>query len=221
LTTDSDDPRKTLIYEAQKFRNWADRTYPAGVTRHGEWECEYDDWGSLYSAYVSHLGRYDPQDWKTEDLDLLLYVLARDNENQTLQAELEKRSAHLIEMAKLALSRSCDYEARWQIADALGNLKGSLVDPLLELFFSDEHEYVRRRALLSLGRIGSLKTEELVPNAWQTGDEYQRMSALASLNSMNSPLLPMYLKLAEQDGRQYLLREALRIRAERARGTRP
>lgn len=206
------DPRQALKDEVAAFREWANERFPAGSHRHGEWECDYENWPGLYSAYGSHLEQYRAEQWTTEDADLLLYALARDNEIQTIQIELERKPPHLLELARISLIRTCDYEARWQLADALPSIRERSVEPVLEMFFADEHEYVRRIALLSLGKIGSLKVEEFAPKAWQSEDEYHRMCALFALRDISSPQLPAYLEMAAADGREYLLEAAARIR---------
>jgi hypothetical protein len=45
-----------------------------------------------------------------------------------------------------------DYDAKWQLAYGLSHLKDfkSTAEALLQEFIKDEHEYVRRRALLAL-----------------------------------------------------------------------
>src|SRR5579884_1252922 len=152
--------REQFENETKRFERWANREYP-NLPRHGEWECEYWEWQALYSSCRAHLDTYTPQEWTEDDSDMLLYVLARDNEVQLIQSELENRPEHLAALAKLALSIPCDRDARWQLADSLGKVAIAGRESLLEQYFGDGDEYVRRRALLSLGRIGSSKVDVL------------------------------------------------------------
>ena len=65
---------------------------------------------------------------------------------------------------------------------------------------------------MALGNIKSVKVETLVGQAWDSGDEYQRMAVLDALHNLQSPRLARYLELAQEDGRKYLTGFADRIR---------
>ena len=108
---------------------------------------------------------------------------------------------------------SKDPDAKWQLADALGKWIPDAQDaePLLERFFEDEHEYVRRRALIALGDRGSMRAEALAFRAWTTDEEYQRIAALGALRSINSAAFGQYLALALQDGREHLRNYAKKL----------
>jgi hypothetical protein len=83
----------------------------------------------------------------------------------------------------------------------------------------DEHEYVRRRALESLAKVGSPAVEELALDAWHRPDEDQehaRMMVLHCLDHIGSLLLEPLLAEAERDGRQYLREFAQGLRPRRS-----
>lgn len=84
---------------------------------------------------------------------------------------------------------------------------------LLIHFAYDADEYVSRRALIALGKLKSERTEQLAERAWQTGHEYQRIAALWALKDVGSSKLGDYLLQAEEDGREYVVRNAIEIRA--------
>lgn len=75
-----------------------------------------------------------------------LFALARDNEAEVILDMLIEYPAFLLTLAKSALAYP-EYDARWQIAAALGQLKGREADSLLSQFMQDDNEYVRRRAI--------------------------------------------------------------------------
>lgn len=89
------------------------------------------------------------------------------------------------------------------------------LEPILLALADDADEYVRRRVLMVLADAGSPRSVALALNAWESGEEYQRMACLHVLQRLDSPRLPAYLDLAEQDGRQYLVGIAQRIREQR------
>ncbi len=204
--------RSRLLRETNLFKLWATQNFPGGAG-FGEWECDYPEWDRVYSATLSHLNTYSPAEWDSADIDCLLYVLARDNEVENIKYELERRPGHLLSLSRLALSRPSDWEARWQLADGLSKLPPNESVPVLEQYFRDEHEYVRRRALLALAKLESPRAEELAILAWASGDEYHRMCAISALYRLKSPLLSRYLSMADEDGREHLVGCAARIRA--------
>lgn len=201
-----------LAAAAAAFRLWAER-FPTGG-RCGEWEAEYEDWSQVYAAVVRFLDANSPNCWDDEAILDLLYLLARDNETELIRDNLVDRPAHLQVLAQTGL-RSNERDARWQLADALGEDAVPDKDALslLQRFFEDADEYVSRRALLSLGRRQAPVAEALAIRAWHTGFEYQRIAALHVLASLCSPLLPHYLRLADKDGRKHLVSNASSVRS--------
>lgn len=192
----------------QRFRSWAER-YP---TKHGEWECDYEDWTEIETAFDACLDAWSPQDWTNEIVELMLYAIARSNETQRLINQLRTRPLQLLALARAGL-RAPDPQARWQLAHAVGKWISDAeeAEPLLERYFGDEDEYVSRRALIALGDRGSSRAEALALRAWKTGHEYQRMAALGALRSINSAAFGRHLALALEDGREYLVNFATKF----------
>ncbi len=142
----------------EEFRAWA-KDYP-GRDQSGEWECAYEQWPKITTVVCACLDACPPQQWDDEVVHLLLYILARDNEAEVLKSELTSRPAHLLALARAGI-QSAERDARWQLADALGEPDFSAMEaePLLLCFVNDHDEYVSRRALLALGRRHSPKAE--------------------------------------------------------------
>jgi HEAT repeat protein len=147
------------------------------------------------------------------DINIIFYLLARDNVDEVIKDELVCRPLHLLKIAKAA-PLSAERDARWQIADALGHVDAidHDVEQLLEPLLQDLDKYVSRRALMALTRRKSTSLDVWAVRAWDTGHEYQRMAALEALEAKASPLLIPYLNQAENDGRKYLVRLAREIR---------
>ncbi len=85
------------------------------------------------------------------ELELLLYALARDNEDEHVLETLEQFPAIAAQIADAAVTFS-DPDARWQAAVLAGRI--GLVAVLLR-FLDDEAEYVRRRAGFALQEMES------------------------------------------------------------------
>jgi HEAT repeats len=202
----------TLLYqEVIKFREWVSSVkYLNSETLNVEDGCCYSEWWNLCQVILSFLTTSTNEDWSNQEVGDILYVIGWDNECEYLTDQIEENSDVLIKLADLALN-SAQYDAKWQLADRLGNLATESAELLLLKFVNDEHEYVRRRALLALGRMKSPQAEALAEKSWETGEEYQRIAALWVLNDISSNKLLDYLQKAIEDGRHFVLRNAHQI----------
>ena len=155
-----------LMLEVARFQDWAlgydqsDGRYEYGS---GEWECNYDRWSELYDAVLKYAASGSVKAWPDEAMKAVLYAVARDREDQYLAEEIRVRhSATLVALAEAVLTGG-EADAKWQLAEELGRLCPASVEVerLLLILARDEHEYVRRRALEALNRIGSSAVEQL------------------------------------------------------------
>ena len=209
-----------LKYEIELFRQWAALYLES--PRSGEWECDYDRWGNIWTALDQFLEEVSFEQWNQEVTGGILYVIARDNEIENSLDALAGDPQRLLFLARAALN-STEVDAKWQIANRLGDLpeRISEVEPILLEFIerspfcdkTDRNEYVSRQALLALGRLKSTKAEKLAEVAWGAGYEYQRIAALHVFYEIGSSQLENYLQLAESDNSLYLRQNAALLRA--------
>lgn len=166
-----------LEAEVVRFRLWAD-AYPA-TWRSGEWECDYEDWPSLYAAFDAFVSSTPYQRWTGETVEMVLYAIARDNEIGYLLQQISTNADTLISLAEYAVTSPEKY-AKSQFVTELGHssLRTQPVERLLVRFAHDPDEYVRRLAMIALADIGSSYARDFVGSAWETGCEHQRMAAL-------------------------------------------
>lgn len=206
-----DQLRQKVLDEASRFREWA--TDHAGPS--GEWELDYGSWDAVLDAFTSFVGACSYETWNDEITQAILYLVARDNEAEFFVDVLAEAPDRLLLLAGAAI-RYPESDARWQLADRLGDLREHMAEAesLLVHFAQDEDEYVRRRAVMALGRLGSRHVERLAQAAWNTGDEYQRMAILDALHALGSPKLREYLDRARVDGRHYLVSFARKIESD-------
>lgn len=145
----------TLATEVTKFREWAivqqsphTPGYSPGQFLYGagEWECNYPDWHSLYTAIDDFLAAASHRTLTDTELELLLYVLARDNEDERVLYTLEEFPSIAMQLVQAAVSFP-DTDARWQAAVLAGCIGAAVV---VRQFLNDEAEYVRRRAAAAL-----------------------------------------------------------------------
>jgi hypothetical protein len=141
----------TLAAEAAKFRQWAScRQSPdfrPDQHSHGaEWECDYEHWETLYAAVDDFLAAAAHRTLAVEELELLLYVLARDNEDERVLETLQRFPGIAAQVAEAAV-RFPDDDARWQAAVLAGRIGSAAA---VRRFLDDEAEYVRRRAGFAL-----------------------------------------------------------------------
>lgn len=201
----------SLPFEIEKFKRWAS-IEPA--PRYGEWECDYDNWPELYAATLGFIQSSNSECWSEHDVNDILYVIARDNEDAYLVEELSSMPDRLLFLATAAVS-SKENDAKWQFARQLGELTKHKADAerLLLLLIEDHDEYVSRISLLALAALRSPHTEQLAIRAWSSGQEYQRIAALWALKNIESPKLPEYLQLARADGRNTVVSNAEEIQS--------
>ena len=189
--------KEQLADAVQQFRAWADANSGTG----GEWEQDYPEWDSLYRAANAVInGSCD--DWDDETKQWLLYAIARDNEIRLLASNLTEKQVDLLATYSL---KTNERDGKWQLAQQMRRFRlNPERERVLFAYEQDAEEYVRRTALMVLGDLGSVHTENLAFVAWESGDQYQRMACLHSLARIESPALEKYLDMAEQDGREYL-----------------
>ncbi len=201
-----------LAEEIALFRIWAGPRLNNG--EYSCWETDYGCWPQVKSAFEEFLQKQPFHEWDSRTMSDILYIIARDNDSPSLARAVAEEPERLLFLAQAAV-KSSEGDAKWQFAVEMSRLDRQQypVEPLLLALFQDEDEYVRRQALMALGRMRSPLAEGLVSAAWETGYEYQRMAALQILNDLNSPQLTSYLEEAEQDSSQHLSAFAARLKA--------
>lgn len=198
--------------EVRRFRDWADSVEHRSLI----WEMNYPDWHRLQTAFLTFLDQTDKANWDEQDWQNVLYAVARDNENKYFIGAISDDPS-LLKSVSLKVLESDETDARWQIAECLGReAELEFAEPILLILAEDADEYVRRRSLWALSVLGSKEVERLAILAWETGLLYQRIGALHALSEIGSTKLHHFLALAIQDGRPYLVSNALKLRAERA-----
>jgi len=182
-------------------------------TGYYNWEDDYPNWNDVSGLFIKILNEVPLSNWTNDLLNNMLYVLSRDHESEVLAMELVKSPQHLILLGQYGKSYT-DYKARWQLCYYLSEvyqLEPMAEDIILHYVQNDPEEYVRRRALLSLGYIKSKYAEENALKAWSTNLEYQKIGALEVLHQINSIYLEQYLKKALNDESDYVRQNAERI----------
>jgi hypothetical protein len=187
-----------LHIEVEKLRAWLATN---------RWVDQYDGWwstGGVVSALQEFLADVPAADWSVDDVTDVLYILEQSSTDYIAGLVTQSESMAL-EVAKHSLERSGI--AGDDIAEQLAHCsdRRDEAEALLLKFSQSDHERTRRMALLSLAALESAAVPTLAVAAWKTGDEYQRMGALSALKTVGSDLFPIYLTLAEQDGREHLV----------------
>ena len=207
-------PALPLPEEIARFRSWA-----APRLVDGEYSCrevDYPNWFQIKHAFGEFLSDEPFRRWDDRTISDVLYIVARDNDSPSLAHALAEDVERLLYLAEAAVVSS-ERDAKYQFADELSRLDRSEypIEPILLALLQDEDEYVRRLALIALGRIHSPLAEALALAAWENGEEYQRMVALQILHDLSSRWVGDYLVKAEQDESQYVRKYAARLKAER------
>jgi hypothetical protein len=212
------DPTTRFMAEVQAFRDWA-AAYGPDKEISSCWGCYYQGWYGLHDAAEEFCRRRPFASWSPDEMDAMLYALARDEDGRTLSRLIREASPSLV----LDLVEQCcprgERNARWQLADELGRVGevGGRRDAALLRLADDEDEYVRRRAMLSLLALRHPDVERLAIESWsRPADAWSQLSArrmtLHVLDDLGSVHLQRFLDEAERDGRPELTAEAAEIR---------
>lgn len=220
----AEDIRTRLLEQAKRFHQWQETTYPGKTAGElgGEWEVDYPYWDDAYHAFCLVLTQMDAEMADGILLDEMIYLIARDNEAEGF---IQQATSHPKWFERLCrhTAVSNENEAKWQFAAYLPECPcGQEVKNMILDFANDPNEYVNRRALLAMPALRPDCVEQFAPLFWERNcyspelQQYQRIVVLTSLNAIHSSLLPQYLELSKQDGRNYLLEHAERIERELA-----
>ena len=209
-----------IFAEIEKFKKWAEAYSDIPQDeRGGEWECDYSDWPIIWTEFETFLNDSHYSNWTDEEINNVLYIIARDNECNSIIELLSEKPKTLEFIAKEGLNFD-SHDTKWQIVEMLYKLENkSDAEQLVEKYLKQDIEYVSRMAIKTLGRLKSNLTEKYCEKAWEWNkndpmSEYQRMMALTVLFEFGSPLTSKYIKLAKEDGREYLVRQAINIENE-------
>lgn len=141
-----------LAREVERLKSWRVGGAPdaLGLGHGAEWESNYPHWPELLDAVQAVINQ--PEAIDDELADLVLFVLARDNEDELVADMLKESPATLRRLLSAALQYQ-DAQARWQIAAILPSaLKGEAEGSLVQLG-NDTNDYVRRRASIALSQL--------------------------------------------------------------------
>lgn len=199
---------------ATRLRDWVRSAYPTGDLP-TNWEEGFLGWNDLYKTFTAVMRNTSREEWDEDTVDLMLFAIGCDNEAEWLADELAVHPAAMLHLAEQAIDFP-EWEAKWQITYelSLADVPLEQAESLLQRFARDEHEYVRRRAMLALAYIHSPQVEELVGPAWDSGEEYQRIAVLCALDIIDSPRLMEYAERAAADGRESLAKYAAAIQKD-------
>ncbi|MDX5418034.1 MAG: HEAT repeat domain-containing protein [Hymenobacteraceae bacterium] len=168
----------SLETELANFWKWANMS-PDTYTEErglGEWEAEYPDWDTLYKAANEALEQLNLE-FNHDLAQSLVYALAIDNEAGVVLKSVEEKLENKLRFVRKAVY-STQPQARWQMAELLGNIDVEGREKmLLHLINSEDDKYVRRRALLSLSKVNHAKAVELAQPYVRDTDPFLKLVA--------------------------------------------
>ena len=140
-----------LLKEIEQFERWADEYSDIPQDeRGGEWECDYSNWSAIWSEFERFLSDNNVLKISDYQFEKILYIIARDNENQSIIEMIAENAELLMTIAEKGLTfKSID--SKWQIVDKLNRLTDmALAKMLLVKYIKQENEYVTRMAIKTL-----------------------------------------------------------------------
>ncbi|MFN8127125.1 MAG: HEAT repeat domain-containing protein [Candidatus Nanopelagicales bacterium] len=145
-----------ITVEVQRFRDWVAAGAPDILNQgHGaEWECNYPEWQDLWASIAVALRSQIDGDTS----DLVLQVMAWDNETQLVADTLEDSPDHVRALLERALEHP-DPNVRWQFAHLLPRAIGAEARAPLARLIEDPDDYVRRRAAMAADWLAATAAE--------------------------------------------------------------
>ncbi|WP_242927274.1 HEAT repeat domain-containing protein [Pontibacter vulgaris] len=168
----------SLETELAKFWQWASMT-PQTYNEErglGEWEIDYPGWEALYKAADEVIEQLN-KEFNHDLAQQLVYALAINNESGTILQKVNDKLESMLRFVRKAIF-SDQPQARWQIAELLGNTEVEDREKLLvNLFNRDKDKYVIRRALMSLEKVNHTKAAEFAKNYVRDPDPFMKLVA--------------------------------------------
>ncbi|MEJ8802178.1 HEAT repeat domain-containing protein [Pontibacter sp. H249] len=172
-----------LQTELANFWEWAGMT-PDNYSENrglGEWEAAYPNWDEIYLA-VDEVIELLNKEFNHDLAQLLVYALAIDNESGTVLQRVADKLESKLRFVKKAIN-SDQPQARWQVAELLGNIQVEDQEKLLvNLINRDKDKYVRRRALLSLAKVNHQKAAAFAKTFLKDPDPFLRLVSKQIIN---------------------------------------
>lgn len=167
----------SLETELASFWEWAHMTPDTYNEQRGlgEWEAEYPGWEALHKAANEALEQLSLE-FNHDLAQLLVYALAIDNEAGVVLRSIEEKLESPLRFVRKAVF-SDQPQARWQMAELLGNVEVEGREKMLLQLIDSEDKYVKRRALLSLNKVNRAKAVELAQPYVRDADPFLKLVA--------------------------------------------
>lgn len=143
-----------IFSEITKYKDWAEKLMRQGYEYgRGEWESEYDDWEAIRGEFKNMIHSSSHDEYTEEELHELLYILARDNEDEGLADIISENEEWLICFCEESFF-SGENDAKWQLAVRIKYIHDrNTAEEFLKRYASDKNEYVQRRASIELAEL--------------------------------------------------------------------
>ncbi|WP_248930460.1 HEAT repeat domain-containing protein [Paenibacillus hamazuiensis] len=203
----------SLESELKQFWSWlgtSSKEYELLGTKTNKEEFMYPRWNELIRLTCIAIANLEIGE--TSQTNLILEVMALDNEEEAILTECENRLSKsslniIIEKGHLfPLSNT-----RWQIAELIGRKQDKAWEKYLIILTNDCNKYVQRRALLSLAKINPQLANEISFQKLEDDDEMLRLISIRILNQTSSGLLKDAIKKLDGDTSSLILEELSKI----------
>lgn len=162
------------------FKKWAKKYYPHRTedNDNGQWELGSREFDEMCSRILKTIDALPRKKAGREQIDDILYGIARDSECCMLVRELLSYPRWYSLLCKKSLDTGYT-NAKWQFAESLRDCPEEGTKKLIFKFLEAGDEYTERLALMSLACICPEKAEEYAVKFYERGkfepDEYQKI----------------------------------------------
>lgn len=205
-----------LNHEVEKFKTWISQNFSLKQINEGTIDdAGYPEWNEVENLLQRIFEEIDFKSLNDLHLCDIIYIIARNWDVGTVLSWLTEDSKFsqigMKEEQFLIIAEyganSPEWDARFQIAGLLYRVSSTKKVKAIELslkYYEDKVEFVRRRFLSSLFKLGYSKMHDLLEKSWLNNEEYERMFCLDLWREINMEKYNFYLNESLNDERAAL-----------------
>lgn len=211
---------KKLKAEVKKYKKWLSKYYPEIDENNDNGETIGPNFDAMISSATEYIEETKPYDTSDEDIDAILYCMARDNESEVLADCLSEQYEWFSKLAEVCIKTNYT-TAKWQLAKRLPKYKNDdKIANLIYDYIKIDDEYTQRMSLFSLAEIYPDAAEKYAVDFWKRdkykgdsySEEYQKIMVLYVLEKIKSNKLSYYIEEAKKSDYIYLKKMQKKLR---------
>lgn len=205
-----------LNHEVGKFKKWISQNFSVKQITEGTIDdAGYPEWNEVEDLLQRIFGEIDIKNLNDLHVRDIIYMIARNWDigiilnwlsEDSKFSQIGMKEEQFLIIAEQGVN-SPEWDARYQIAGLLYRVSSINKAKAIELslkYYEDKAEFVRRKALSSLFKLGYSKMHDLLEKSWLNNEEYERMLCLDLWREISTEKYNLYLNESLTDGKAAL-----------------